>query len=391
MLKMALKENVIKYRVEIAIFTLSFMVYYLSNFMARDWYKHYVYLADAFIHGRLDLRYYPNYYQDIVIFEGQSYIPFPPMPAILLTPLVGLFGTNVSQRVMTNFIGALNVSLLWYIFKVLKVRKDVSLGLTILFGFGTVHWYCSQVGTTWFYAHIVAVSFIFFAIIEALTKKRPIIVGLLLGFAAMSRQLTVLSLPFFLLALVKDGRAEWRKILKLIIALGSILLLYSIYNYVRVGNLFDVTYTELYKWYMPGDYQRYSIFDLHWLPGGLYTMLLMPPKLLEGFPYFQPDPEGMSMLLVTPAFLYILKAKEKDWMVIGSWISVILISIPSLMYFNHGWVQFGYRFSLDFTPFLMLLLFRGFEGKMTIGKILLITYSILVNAWGVYWGNVLGW
>ncbi len=391
MWKRALKEYLREYRVELVVFILSFMVYYLSNFMARDWYKHYVYLADAFVHGRLDLRGFPDFYQDIVRVDGRNYIPFPPMPAILLTPLVGAFGTTVSQRVVTNAIGAVNVSLMWHIFKVLRVRRDVSVGLTILFGFGTVHWYSSQVGTTWFYAHIVAVFFLFLAIIEAFSSRRPILIGLFLGFAALSRQLTMFSLPFFLLALAKDGRVDWRKLLKLLFTLGSILLLYSLYNYVRVGSLFDTTYTELYKWYMPGDYQRYGIMDLHWLPGGLYAMLLIPPKLLEGFPYFQPNPEGMNMLLVTPAFLYVVRAKEKDWMVIGSWISIILISIPSLMYFNHGWVQFGYRFSLDFTPFLMLLLARGFEDKMTIGRMLLITYSILVNVWGVYWGNVLGW
>ena len=33
--------------------------------------------------------------------------------------------------------------------------------------------------------------------------------------------------------------------------------------------------------------------------------------------------------------------------------------MPALFYQNDGWFQFGYRFSLDWTPFLFLLLAMG--------------------------------
>ena len=115
------------------------------------------------------------------------------------------------------------------------------------------------------------------------------------------------------------------------------------------------------------------------------------PRLPLVFPYFRPSEYGMSMLLVTPMFLYALKAREKDPALIGCWLSVIGASLISLMYFNHGWVQFGYRFSLDFTPFLMVLLTKAFRNRITPLRLACIIYCILVNAWGVYWGNILYW
>jgi hypothetical protein len=380
-----------RYRVEISLFLISFLIYHFSYVRSGDWYKHYVYQADAFIHGRLDLQGLPAYYHDVVEVNGKIYMPFPPMPAIILVPFVGVFGTGVSQRMVANFIGALDVTLLWCILRVLKVKSSVAFWLTILFGFGTVHWYSAQLGTTWFYASIVAVFFLLCAVYEALTRKRPLVMGLFLGFAALSRQMTVFSLPFFILVLAEDRRIDLAKLLKLLLSLGFVLSLYALYNYVRVGAFFDTTYFELYKLERPLDWQKYGIMDLHWAPGGLYTMLLMPPEWLGSFPFFKPNPEGMSMLLVTPAFLYVFKARRPSRLVIGSWISTVLIAFLLCMHFSHGWVQFGYRFSLDFTPFLMLLLAEGFQNEMSRLKIGLIIWSVVVNAWGVCWGNALGW
>ena len=69
--------------------------------------------------------------------------------------------------------------------------------------------------------------------------------------------------------------------------------------------------------------------------------------------------------------------------------------LTNLMHFSQGWVQFGYRFSLDFAPWALVLValgmqrIRGGLGYALIG--VLIAISIAVNLWGVVWGNVLGW
>ena len=72
------------------------------------------------------------------------------------------------------------------------------------------------------------------------------------------------------------------------------------------------------------------------------------------------------------------------------------MAIVNLMHFSQGWVQFGYRFSNDFVPWAVILVALGAEavarrgaGAVIVGG--LVVASILVNAWGVAWGNLLGW
>ena len=53
------------------------------------------------------------------------------------------------------------------------------------------------------------------------------------------------------------------------------------------------------------------------------------------------------------------------------------------MYGNNGQTQFGYRFALDYLPFLLLLTGCGMRGRVTWWAKSLIVLSIVVNAWGV--------
>jgi hypothetical protein len=48
-----------------------------------------------------------------------------------------------------------------------------------------------------------------------------------------------------------------------------------------------------------------------------------------------------------------------------------------------GFVQFGYRYTLDFTPFLVLLTASDIGCDLSWWKKALIIASIAVNAWGV--------
>jgi len=75
---------------------------------------------------------------------------------------------------------------------------------------------------------------------------------------------------------------------------------------------------------------------------------------------------------------------------------VLCTGLTALAHFSQGWVQFGYRFSNDFAPFAMILVtlgiveaFRWRMGKLVVA--LLVAASVLINAWGVYWGVTLAW
>ena len=103
----------------------------------------------------------------------------------------------------------------------------------------------------------------------------------------------------------------------------------------------------------------------------------------------------MSIFLTSPAYLLAIPLVAASWrrrVVAGAALATIAIAVVNLMHFSQGWVQFGYRFSNDFAPFAVILVALAVErwrsNAVTVG---LIAASVLVNAWGVYWGVVKGW
>ena len=74
-------------------------------------YAFFNYLADAFLNGQLHLRLVPPNAIDLSLFEGDYYLYWPPLPAVLLMPFVALFGVRFSDITFTLGIAALNVSL----------------------------------------------------------------------------------------------------------------------------------------------------------------------------------------------------------------------------------------------------------------------------------------
>jgi len=66
---------------------------------------------------------------------------------------------------------------------------------------------------------------------------------------------------------------------------------------------------------------------------------------------------------------------------VGLYLSAGLIALLNLCYQNSGWIQFGYRFSLDYMPMLIVLLALG--GRR-FGPIfaLVLAFAIAVNSFG---------
>ena len=70
---------------------------------------------------------------------------------------------------------------------------------------------------------------------------------------------------------------------------------------------------------------------------------------------------------------------------LGSWLAIALVAVPSLLYFNTGSYQFGYRFALDWLPLGVLLVALGTDGRLRRRGKVLIVVSVLMHLWGVLW------
>jgi hypothetical protein len=376
--------------IPLAIVGIVFGIYYLTNSTPLQWYKHYVYEAQAFLDGRVDLQGFPSYYQDLVNYNGKFYLPSPPVPAIVLIPAVAIWGTGTDEVRISMLIAAVSVALVWILLGRMNVTGWKRILLTILFGFGTVEWAVAITGTTWFFAEIVAVFFLLLALIEYFGKKRAVLIGLLLGLAALSRLPVVVGGVFFLAMLYKEGGL--RRSALFVAGLAVPLAFYGYFNYARFGNPFQTGYSgHSYAAYFAADIQQYGMFSLHYIPKQLYTMFLMSPEYIPYFPFLKPLPDGMSILLTTPAILYVLKAKFNESVNLWALLAMVGIMVPIVVWFSTGWVQFGYRYALDFLPFAIVLIASG-TGK-TVSKMLiaLVAISVAVNLWGALWVVHLGW
>lgn len=358
-------------------------------------------LADAFLHGRLYLAAPPDTH-DLTFYGGRWYVPFPPLPALLMLPWVAWRGVETLNTVFfVTLFGALNVTFIFLLLSALARRQWTHLSnvdnlwLTLLFGLGSVHWYMATIGSVWFIAQICTVTFVALAVWLAIDWPRGWVVGIALALAMAARPNVLLTWPLLLgiaaTHLTADGqRLSWPALIRwaiqtavpLVCVMGMLL----VYNQARFGHPFDFGYlTENVADQLAPNLRRYGQFNLYYLPKNLWAMWLAGPQWDGEVNFWKPDPEGMSLLLTTPALIYLARARKRSWLVGGSWVAFGLLLIPLALYYNTGWWQFGYRFSLDFMAPVMVLLALAASTRVAWPMRTLIVIGMLVNFYGVLW------
>ena len=354
---------------------------------------HFVYQADAFLHGQLHLRVKPPNDNDWIYYQGKYYVSFPPVPAVLMTPLVAVFGLGFNDVLFTLPFAAFNIMMMLVLLERLRREKLSSLGLrenlwlTALFGFGTVNYSASILGEVWFTAHVLALSFTFLYIHFAWRARHPLLAGLFLALAFDTRTNLAFTAIFFALQLIFPRRpGGWLAFpLKEVLARGvrfslPILIvggLQMAMNQARFGNPFEYGHSFL-GGPAGARIKQHGLFAYHYLWWNLSTMLLGLPKITDKFPFVDYDPNGMSVFLTTPLLLWLLWPKRKPLDYKIFWATALAGLLPCLFYQNSGYVQFGFRFALDVMPYLiMILVTGGLEIKRR--EEILIALSILIN------------
>jgi hypothetical protein len=383
-----------------------YAVYYLTQPRTHDYFNYFSHLADAFLHGRLYLIDPPSTFEELIEVGGKYYEIYPPMPAILLMPFVALFGVSFNHVLVSFLLGGVNISIVYLIMRELTEDEEMRFWMTVLFGFGTIHWYLATVGSVWYFAQIVSTTFLLLAVYVTFTSRRPYLIGFLVGASYWSRLPTLMTMPFFLIMLSdawllpRDnksgllGRIRLKPVLLLGAGAGVFILLNCIYNYLRFGTPLDMAYVmhsiypakeKLSPWFNKG------LFDLSYIPYHLRIMFLEPPVFIDSWPYVIPSKIGLSILITTPAFILALFSGIRNRLSLACWSAVIPTAFLIFIKSGTGWTQFGYRYALDFYPFLLLLTFKGIGGEMKWYHKALIIAGVLVNLWGVLFINKFEW
>ena len=365
-------------------------------------------LADAFLHGRTWIE--PPYniasVNDVIVIDGRNYVPFAPFPAIALMPLVALIGPAEADQVepaVNAFLAAAVVFLaFWTAGRIGVARIRDRIGLALLLGFGTQVWWVTTRGGVWHTGHLIAVILTLLLIAEMFGRRRPVLLGLLVGAAFLTRAPLAFAGPAMALWVIdrwsvilghgipvadRVRAIPWGRWVWLVVGFAPALLFFLWYNGARFGSALESGYAlaALPDWLQA--LRAKGLFSVAHVPMNLDYLFVHLPTLTNTFPYLRPDGMGMSVFLTSPGLLLAVLAPWRDrrsWILL---IAAVLVLIPTLLYYGGGWLQFGYRYFLDSIPFVWALCALAVVRKEHIPwwAWTLIFWSMLMGLIAVYW------
>jgi len=382
-------------------FAFAFVAYFLLStlggnpFRARDA-AYFNYLADAFLHGQLYLRQIPKTIHDLSLYQGHLYLYWPPMPAVIMMPFIALFGVGFSDVFFNVVVAALNVAVVAALLRsvdragLIRLNPEARALLVLFTAFGTVQVILALFGKVWFTAQLLGFLLVGLAYLSAIELEGItsfLITGFLIACATLTRNhllFTGIWPAYHLIA--KNWKDRPRLYFYMaagvlpLLALGSLFLYY---NYVRFGSPLElgIRYHEMDRMFV-ADFRKYGAFNLHYLPTNFYYQYIFYP-----LPFRQNTVMGGSLFLLSPVFFYAFKGifrgyRNPDvWLWVGS---VVATSIPILLLMGTGWIQYGPRYTFDFTIPLLLLTASGVQWGSNRTLTWLTVISILQYSAGIY-------
>jgi hypothetical protein len=397
-------------------------------------FNHYALLADAWLHGRHDLAHGAPAYamnNDFAVFQGKTYISFPPFPALLMLPFVALAGSpeDFCDGQFAVELAGIAPAVLFLVLEKLRrsgrsPRSETeNLVFAGLYAFGTVYFFTAVEGTVWFVAMVVGAALLALYTLFALDAEHPVLAGAMLACAYLTRPFIVLTAPLFafevLRACTRGGsvrgssfgetardlaaridRAALARIASrcALFALPPLLALigFAWFNASRFGIASPFLFGHEFLtvgWH--GRIVKWGLVGYHYLAKNLGIALTSLPWLPPhtggslGTAPFQINDHGLALWFTTPLYLWLLWPKglardaERRWLVVATAVSAALPAAIDLFYQNTGWRQFGYRFSNDYSILLFVLLAIGARPMGPLFKFAA-AWSVAWNAFGAF-------
>lgn len=370
----------------------AFGIIMLTSHLRSSPYNNYVLLADALLHGHTWID-WPGQYIDALAYHGRHYVIEAPLPALLMLPLVALFGAHANQTLVAALLGGVAIGAAWEVCERLDVDRRATLWLGAFLLAGTDLLWCAMLGDVWFIAHVSAVAFTMLALVELVGRKRGWLIALWAACAFESRFTMALAVPVYAWILCEpnagdEPRAYRARLLSFGVVLIAAGLLWIGYNEARWGTFADIGYTMWYHQDTAGMPTGLP-FRVSYLGNQLRSFFVAYPHFARTRPFIVPDIGGIALTWTSPALVLAFFARRPHALVIAMWCAAALTAIPNLLYYVNGYAQFGMRHALDFEPFLFVLMALAARHGIAAWARVLIGYSVAVGVWGcVYWNVV---
>ncbi len=353
-------------------------------------------LAQSLLQGRLDVGRCPE--ADCALFEGRTYIIFPPMPAVLALPFVAMFGSGFKFFGLLAIVLALVAICLWQrIFTALDVDQPRQAWLLAALAFASpVFGVTFGAGNVWFFAQLVGFFFMTAALYAVLCRDRLVLAAGLLGCAFLCRQMSLLCFPA-LLALAFPGQPTWRlprwatlgRLSAAAALMAFFVVVYWLYNWARFGDILETGY----RFIVPSDNilgRRLSgigLFSPSYVFQNAIYLLVNGPHVAFSGPRFLNvqglDSLGTSLLSASPWVVLAVYVKlDRTAALLFGVIS--LIAGITLFYHGNGFEQMNMqRFTLDWLPLLLVLMARSPRAAAYAGLPVLVSWGIALNLFAV--------
>lgn len=326
---------------------------------------------------------------DTATAGGRVYLAFsllPTIPYLAFVPFEGLWPH--AKDIIPTALGILTACLSLPLVRRFGVTGTRAHWLATLSALGTLLWFVSVTSNFCYLAHVESVLCCFIALIEWQGKRRPWVIGLAFAAASLARPTLILAVIPFGLALFAGAGQPFRRWLGFAIPVAAAVLIYAGYNLLRFGTALDGGYATSLLVPELEERRRQGLFSLAHVPYNIYVSLAHGFQWREEPPYITPDFTGHSMLLTTPAYLLAFNASRRDGPVVLLTAAAILVAVPVYLYYGGGIEQYGFRYGLDFAPFLLGLVAIGSVRRFELLERVLIVLSVLMVAYGVLWAAI---
>jgi hypothetical protein len=325
-----------------------------------------------------------RFYLALGPFQLAEYLPFAAVPPL---QTVGGYLTGL-------FVGIPAALLSLPLARAYGAKGAAAYWVAAFAAFGTLLFWASVFGNVYNLAHAEAFLALTLFLLEWADKRRPLVLGLCLGASFLARPSTVVAAIPFGLYLLWTRRAQVRSMLPAAVAFGlpiaAAIGLYAWFNWIRFGSPFETGYAISILPPSLLERRAQGMFSIVQVPENLRLALLALPTRAPGFPFITADPNGMSMALVSPALIASIRAGFRDSTARLMWAAASLVAVPVFLYYGGGFVQYGFRYSLDFTPFLVALMAMGSSRWTGRTEKLLIALSMASVAVGICWYGGIG-
>lgn len=383
--RVSIKQNLTQYLLIAFLITISVffvILVVIGNVVVEQSAYQYSSLSQSFLSGKLYITDKASFY-DTAVYLGRNYWPLGPLPAVLLTPLTEISSLTGNTGIILHSQGYVQIIILiiitWLLFKIAAAfgyKKSDQAFIAFAFLLGTMFIGVAVSPSSWYLAQTVSTLFLLAALYAYFSKKGLMLVGVCIALSVASRITTLFVLSFFIFEIFffkreNSLRYKLTESARLIFPVFCVLLLLFAYNYARFGSVIQTGYglqTLAYQSLI--DARSYGLFSIEALPGNLYYSLLSTPlpvflqnntPPILAFPFIQSNIWGMSIFVTSPYLLLLFLYKYKTLRMRALLTSAMLTAIPSLFYYADGWIQFGYRYALDFMPLLFIIFILGYR------------------------------